>query len=206
MWRQQFKCMRRSFLTLGPTKPYLRRLLHYGPPNTPPTNQVSQRGLAKEAKPSVRERLMKRQARYPQWIQRYTGPLINAPGSVVASFLILHELTAVVPLFGLVGVFHFTGWMPSWFSQGKWASDGMEKFGNYARKKGWLGQVGEDGKQLEKRGVWWGRGESGARWMFEFGTAWAVVKVLLPLRIVISVWAAPAFARMLVEPMTRVVR
>lgn len=30
----------------------------------------------------------------------------------VVSFLILHEITAVVPLVGLAGLFHWTGWVP----------------------------------------------------------------------------------------------
>jgi hypothetical protein len=30
----------------------------------------------------------------------------------VVSFLILHEITAVVPLVGLAGLFHWTGWIP----------------------------------------------------------------------------------------------
>lgn len=30
----------------------------------------------------------------------------------VVSFLILHEITAVVPLVGLAGLFHWMGWIP----------------------------------------------------------------------------------------------
>jgi hypothetical protein len=34
----------------------------------------------------------------------------------------------------------------------------------------------------------------------EFATAYAIVKVLLPLRLVVSVWGAPWFARLVVIP------
>ena len=33
-----------------------------------------------------------------------------------------------------------------------------------------------------------------------FATAWAIVKALLPLRLILSVWAAPWFARIAVVP------
>jgi len=47
---------------------------------------------------------------------------------------------------------------------------------------------------------WWNRGDGGMRWVVEFATAYAVVKALLPLRIVFSVWGAPWFARWTVIP------
>ena len=52
----------------------------------------------------------------------------------------------------------------------------------------------------KRSGRWFGRGESGVRVVVEFATAWAVVKALLPLRLVVSVWATPWFARWTVLP------
>lgn len=57
--------------------------------------------------------------------------------------------------------------MPPFISEGKWVADGMEKFGNWFRRRGWLGEVGEDGKNLGKRGLWWGRSEDGVRIVVE---------------------------------------
>lgn len=41
-------------------------------------------------------------------------------------------------------------------------SEGVEKFGNYFRRKGWLGE--EDGRA----GRWWGHGEGGVRVVVEY--------------------------------------
>ena len=95
---------------------------------------------------------------------------------------------------------------------------GVTLFGNYFRRKGWITSsdaasaksAAEEGKteEVEKRGTkkdavgrWWDRGEGGTRVVIEFATAYAIVKALLPLRIVISVWGAPWFARYSVIPM-----
>ena len=51
--------------------------------------------------------------------------------------------------------------MPALISEGKLVSDGVEKFGNYFRKKGWLGQEGK------LRYKWWGRGEGATRLVVE---------------------------------------
>jgi hypothetical protein len=73
-------------------------------------------------------------------------------------------------LFALAGAFHYTNWLPPYISEGKWVSVGVEKFGSWFRKKGWLGgeTMGEDGKiGSGKRGLWWGRGETGVRVVVE---------------------------------------
>lgn len=63
------------------------------------------------------------------------------------------------------------------------------------KKRGWIGE--DDGK-----GRWWGRGETGVRVVVELATAYAITKALLPLRLVVSVWATPWFARWSVLPVT----
>lgn len=42
----------------------------------------------------------------------------------------------------------------------------------------------------------WHASEAGTRILVEVATAYAITKVLLPVRIVVSVWAAPWFAKM----------
>lgn len=96
-------------------------------------------------------------SRLPRFLQRFTVPLRNAPVSHITAFVILHELTAIVPLFGLAATFHYTQWLPPYISEGAWVSAGVEKFGNYFRRKGWLGE--ESGS----RDKWWGRGEGSVR-------------------------------------------
>lgn len=91
-------------------------------------------------------------------------------------------------------------------------------FGNYFRRKGWIDAADADEaktlakegraedvekpnkKRLLDAGKWWTRGEGGTRVIIEFATAYAIVKALMPIRIVISVWGAPWFARWTVIP------
>ncbi|KAI9880906.1 MAG: hypothetical protein M1830_009974 [Pleopsidium flavum] len=147
-----------------------------------------------EAAQKARGRLDRIFSRLPRFLSRYTTPLRNAPITHITSFLLLHELTAVLPLFALAGFFHYSRWMPPLVSEGKWVSDGVERFGNYFRRKGWLGD------EKKRRYKWWGRGEGTTRLVVEFATAYAITKALLPVRLIFSVWATPWFARLTVIP------
>ena len=104
---------------------------------------------------------------------------------------------------------------------------GVELFGRYFRRKGWISdeaereaereakrgkgnEVEEGGKKKRRRwrdtaGKWFGRGEVGTRVVMEFATAWAIVKLFIPLRLTISVWWAESFARTVVRPLGRLV-
>lgn len=95
-------------------------------------------------------------------------PLLQAPVSHIVAFLVLHEITAIVPLFGLTAAFHYFDWLPPYISEGKWVSQGVNKFGNYFRKKGWLGELGDDELPSSRRSLWFGRGEGGVRLVVEF--------------------------------------
>lgn len=117
-----------------------------------------------------------------------------------------------------MAVFHYFDWLPPFIAEGAIAKAGVERFGKYLRKKGWIHDedaagaidvaagevgVGEDAKKGRLRGgagKWWGRGEGGVRLAVEFATAYALVKLLVPFRVVFSVWATPAFARWTVVP------
>jgi hypothetical protein len=56
--------------------------------------------------------------RLPTSLHKYAINFIHTPVSHVTSFLILHEVTAIVPLFGLWGLFHYlevgSMGMPDW--------------------------------------------------------------------------------------------
>ncbi|RMZ86493.1 hypothetical protein DV736_g6280, partial [Chaetothyriales sp. CBS 134916] len=103
----------------------------------------------------------------------------DAPASYTISFLILHELTAIIPLAGLTLGFHYFRWLPSYFAEGKWAVMSVEKLG---------------------------RGQEAVRWLIEVATAYTIVKALMPLRLLVSAWAAPAFATWTLIPLRNAVR
>src|SRR2546421_8270003 len=129
-------------------------------------------------------RLLKRT---PRFIRPTVAALHNAPVTHITAFLLLHEVTAVVPLFGLAAAFHYYHWLPPYFAEGAWVVAGVEKFGRYFRRKGWIdageeaaaqrrAKDGEDLTQVEStKGLkWWNKGEVGVRWVIEFATAYAI--------------------------------
>ena len=127
---------------------------------------------SKTSEPEVKPRLKRLNARLPKFLHRYTIPLLTAPVTHITSFLLLHEITAVIPLLALAGLFHYSQWMPPFIGEGKWVSDGVQRFGNWFRKRGWLGEVpaiGQDGKEgkMDRRGQWWNRGEGSVRVVVE---------------------------------------
>jgi hypothetical protein len=159
--------------------------------------------------------------RLPRFLHKYTSALATAPISHITSFLILHELTAIVPLFSLAAYFHYTHWLPSWFAEGAFVLNGVERFGRYFRRKGWIksGEMEEAGREVleaqdgGKEGLSgndgalrrvdraWNVGEGGVRLVVEFATAYAITKALIVPRVVFSVWATPGFARWTVVPL-----
>lgn len=163
-----------------------------------PSTQVSRRYATGSGQTSA-SRVARFESRLPKFVQRIITPIRHAPVSHVTAFLVLHEITAVVPLLGLAAFFHYSKWLPPYISEGKWVKEGTEKFGRYLRKKGWI-------QEENRSGRWWGRGEGGVRIVVELATAWAVTKALLPLRLLLSVWATPWFARWTVLPFRDVMR
>ncbi|KAL4942912.1 hypothetical protein BDV06DRAFT_154866 [Aspergillus oleicola] len=158
------------------------------PPNPPPP--------PKDAK--AQSRLRRFNNRLPSFLRAYTTPLLSAPTTHVTSFLILHEITAIVPLFGLVAAFHYGGWLPDFTSYSGFEA-GVNRFTKYLRKKGWV----EDSVGVEEVTAGTGATEEqkkGVRLVLEFATAYAATKALLPLRIVASAWTTPWFARVVLGP------
>lgn len=115
-----------------------------------------------DASQKTRSRIARVNARLPRFLQRYTKSLVNAPIVHISAFLLLHELTAVGPLLALAGIFHYTRWLPPYISEGQWVSGGVEKFGRYFKRKGWLGEEG-----VTRRGKYWGYSENGVRIIVE---------------------------------------
>lgn len=70
-----------------------------------------------------------------------------------------------MPLLGLAATFHYTSWLPPFFSEGAWAREGVERFGKYFRRKGWLKSLDDEG--AGKRDKTWSFGEGGVRIVVE---------------------------------------
>ncbi|KAJ6780634.1 hypothetical protein PWT90_01730 [Aphanocladium album] len=151
-------------------------------------------------------------SKLPRRLQKYTQGLRNAPVSHIVSFLILHELTAIVPLIGLFALFHYTTYVPLTYVTehfGSYVEVGVSRFEKYFRRKGWFGfdkqATGDDGKaaqgsseQPQDAVSKWQTGDPKYRILVEVSLAYAITKALIPIRVVASVWATPWFAGVLV--------
>ncbi|ETS79768.1 hypothetical protein PFICI_09621 [Pestalotiopsis fici W106-1] len=103
-------------------------------------------------------RLDKVITRTQRWLpKRFHAPLQNfrsAPGSHIVGFLLIHELTAIVPLFGLAAAFHYYDIVPAGYVFGPWApyvQDGAFKVLRYFRRKNYFGMGEEDAREGEQR-------------------------------------------------------
>lgn len=151
-------------------------------------------------------------SKLPRRLQKYTQGLRSAPVSHVVSFLILHELTAIVPLVALFVLFHYTTYVPLTYVTehfGNYVEAGVSRFEKYFRRKGWFGfekgvtgangQPLQDGPGQPQDAVSkWQTGDPKYKILVEVSLAYAITKALIPLRIVCSVWATPWFAGVLV--------
>lgn len=174
---------------------------------------LSRRNLSTPPKHSTpkdfRSRLRQFNDRLPRFLRTYTTPLLGAPVTHVTSFLILHEITAIVPLFGLVAAFHYGNWLPDLASESgenNAFDEGAARFGRWLRKKGWVDEsdvsvVAEH--EVTASGATIGKERTGVRLVLEFATAYAITKALLPVRIAASAWATPWFARIILSPTTK---
>ncbi|ERT00468.1 hypothetical protein HMPREF1624_03841 [Sporothrix schenckii ATCC 58251] len=214
-----------------PANTVARRTVRLRPPRTsrqystepPPKSTAPPTPSTKEA--AQASRLDRVLSRLPKSLQKYTRRLKDAPVSHVVAFLILHEITAIVPLVGLFGLFHWAGagsggsgsgggivsklvpldYMTHYF--GGLVVEGVRRFEKYFRRKGWFGfsRYDEDADSTDEATTTdavmrkWASADSKYRIVVEVGLAYSITKVLLPLRIVLSLWATPWFAGVLVR-------
>ncbi|PWN89692.1 seryl-tRNA synthetase [Acaromyces ingoldii] len=151
----------------------------------------------------------------------------DAPTMVLA-FLILHELTAILPLFvlfWLFATFGLGGAVVAWFLDashgqvqptespagsvaawrrwcGEWLSEGAARVERYGRRKGYFGFAAPGASDDDEAAAL----KTGTVLAGSFANAvaaYAVVKALLPLRLAASVALAGPLARRCIEPLKR---
>ncbi|KAI1182804.1 hypothetical protein F5B17DRAFT_168741 [Nemania serpens] len=123
---------------------HLKSRLYTTTPPNPPTPPPSHNRLS---------RILSTTTRFlPARLKTSLGALRSAPLSHIGAFLLLHELTAILPIFGLTYAFHALDWTPTSWVLGPWtawAEDGLRRYVPYFRRKRWFGleeSKGEDGR------------------------------------------------------------
>lgn len=118
------------------------------PPATGTTATTAATEQAADKSATRLDRILTRTSRYlPERLRAPLRGFRRAPVSHVASFLVLHELTAIIPLFGLTGAFYYLDIVPVEWVFGWWAPYVQEegtKVLRYFKKKGWFGLAAGD--------------------------------------------------------------
>ncbi|KAI2641535.1 hypothetical protein GGS26DRAFT_7291 [Hypomontagnella submonticulosa] len=170
-WRQQIRFLSTlttpatNLRTQAPTTHLLHFLRRSRTPQCPrsrrfqsskpsPASDSDTASAARQAKRA--DAILERAARWvPKRLQPSLARLRSAPVSHVFAFLVLHEATAVLPLFGLAYLFHTMDWVPTSWVMGPWAAwaeEGLRRYARWFRKKGWFGMSeGDGGKEGEER-------------------------------------------------------
>lgn len=154
------------------------------------------------------------------------------PASMVVSFMVLHELTAILPLIAIFYILCALGtgasvmqWLldashtQSGQESGMMASlraslrdyiqEGMQRAERYGRKKGWFGfEKGSEIKDVEidAQNKASPNAEAIAGTFANAVAAYAITKALLPVRLAACVAFAGPFARWTIEPIKRIIR
>ncbi|SCU88268.1 LAFA_0E11672g1_1 [Lachancea sp. 'fantastica'] len=111
----------------------------------------------------------------------------TSPVSTITSFLILHEITAIVPLFAL------------WWVLYKLNLE--EQYNLPVYFKDLLNQCGDSIQKLVDN---YDEGFDRNRLVLSGAISYAVVKILYPIRVLISLWAAPFFFKWIIAPFQKV--
>ncbi|WLF77292.1 hypothetical protein PVL30_001004 [Lodderomyces elongisporus] len=121
--------------------------------------------------------------RIPKFLRNYASQFIHAPYSHLVAFLVLHELTAIIPLFGIWYYLHnHPGFIPMDLPQ--WAlTKGASVMDKVLERMDWH----IDSSQ--KISV-----------IMEGAYAYTIVKFLLPVRAIVSLAGMPFFAKWFVVP------
>ncbi|KAI1415363.1 hypothetical protein F5Y13DRAFT_187466 [Hypoxylon sp. FL1857] len=132
-------------------RPRSHRFQSTKPSSSSPANAESS---AEALKTKRADAILTRASRWvPNRLQPYLSRLRSAPFSHVAAFLVLHELTAIVPLFGLAYLFYTMDWVPTSWVLGPWAAwaeEGLKRYIGYFKKKRWFGLGGADGDRVKE--------------------------------------------------------
>ncbi|KAI0443557.1 hypothetical protein F4803DRAFT_307287 [Xylaria telfairii] len=87
----------------------------------------------------------------PKRLRGALQDLRSAPLSHIFAFLVLHEITAILPIFGLTYAFYVLDYVPG--SLAFLPQDGSERWTNYFRKKRWFGFGPEDDVTSQEDGI-----------------------------------------------------
>ncbi|ODQ82297.1 hypothetical protein BABINDRAFT_27090, partial [Babjeviella inositovora NRRL Y-12698] len=124
--------------------------------------------------------------RVPKFLLPYAQRFAHAPYCHVITFVILHELSAIVPLMGLWYLFNRFDYVPVNFAP-VWAIEhGVDMLKGYVDIENGIFK-------------YWAVVDKG-KLIVQGANAYAITKMLMPLRVMLSVALTPVVSRWFVEP------
>ncbi|ORY71518.1 uncharacterized protein BCR38DRAFT_331109 [Pseudomassariella vexata] len=185
-----------------------RRFKSSKPPTDPNPTPITEGQTSAPQNPA----LDRSQRLIPRRLQPYASRFKSAPVSHVTAFLILHELTAIIPVVGLTSLFYYMDIVPVDYVFGPWAAyaqEALNKQIKWLKKKGWLGLGDEDGREGEesrtaevmqtiKENVTFKNTQKGYKIGIQLAAAYAITKVIIIPRVALSIWLTPPVARAMV--------
>ncbi|ODQ65865.1 hypothetical protein NADFUDRAFT_13955, partial [Nadsonia fulvescens var. elongata DSM 6958] len=127
--------------------------------------------------------------RYHELFHHYFPQSTTNPISYLISFLFLHELTAIIPLFGFWILFWFIDWDPLSHDTERQGLDSDSEIND---------------PQLYKIDNWATISTYLPKFLAQGATSYALVKVLAPVRVIISIMLMPMVAKTVFIPMSNV--
>ncbi|GAV55030.1 hypothetical protein ZYGR_0AS03530 [Zygosaccharomyces rouxii] len=128
---------------------------------------------------------LNRNPRFASYFDRLSDAGVT---STVTSFLILHEFTAIVPLFGLWYIFYQLD-LPEQYELPLYFRDLLNRCGDAMERL-----VGDNySKDLDHN-----------RLILAGAISYSIVKLLYPVRVFLSLWGAPYIGRWILSPFRRI--
>lgn len=153
----------------------------------PPIKEAQTPGQDKLHKIIAKSTILSRLNKNPKFSAYFDRLSDAGVASSVTSFLVLHEFTAIVPLFGLWWVLYQLD-LPEQYELPLYFTDLLNQCGEAMEKL-----VGDD----------YSEGLDRNRLVLAGAISYAVVKMLYPVRVLVSLWGAPYLGRWLLLPIAK---
>ncbi|SCU95345.1 LANO_0E10088g1_1 [Lachancea nothofagi CBS 11611] len=188
LYSSQLRCSRSALSAVNLVHPNITRIVQcrYHSIQEEPEKPLK---LDKLHKFIAKSRLLTKLSKKPRFRAYFDKLSQTNPVSTITSFLILHEITAIVPLFTLWWALYTLN-LDDQYDLPVYFKDLLDRCGDSIEKL-----VGDHCQGFDRN-----------RLVLSGAVSYAIVKVLYPARVLVSLWAAPFFFKWLLNPFQRLAR
>lgn len=188
LYRSSLSLGIRTFITSTPRSRIFQNNSKITRPSSPATSTTNSTSLTKQQQQQQQLDNHPILKRVPKFLRSYASKFIDAPISHLISFIILHEITAIIPLISLWYFFHnHPNYVP--LEIPNWALEQGAKVIDYV---------------ITKVSNWEINSKDKMQLIIEGAYAFSIVKFLIPIRVIISLYLMPWFAKWFVVPILNI--